>query len=82
MDPVGQAFDAHDSLSPHHYTRFAIQPLTFIAANRLDFLVGNVIKYVCRHDAKNGLEDLMKARRYLDELINRTEKESRHDQGA
>ena len=37
-------------------------------------------KYVCRHDAKNGLEDLMKARRYLDELITRTEKETRHDQ--
>lgn len=68
-----------DAITPHHYTRFAIQPLTFIAENRLDFLVGNVIKYVCRHDAKNGLEDLMKARRYLDELITRTEKETGHD---
>lgn len=69
-----------DPISPHHYARFAVQPLAFIAANRLDFLVGNVIKYVCRYDAKNGLEDLKKARRYLDELIARTEKESGHDQ--
>lgn len=69
-----------DAITPHHYTRFAIQPITFISENRLGFLAGNVIKYVCRHDAKNGLEDLMKARRYLDELITRTEKETRHDQ--
>lgn len=69
-----------DAIAPRHYTRFAIQPITFISENRLDFLAGNVIKYVCRHDAKNGLEDLHKARRYLDELITRTEKETRHDQ--
>ena len=69
-----------DAITPHHYTRFTIQPITFISENHLDFLTGNVIKYVCRHDAKNGLEDLMKARRYLDELITRTEKETRHDQ--
>lgn len=59
------------SLSPGWYTRFSIQPLTFIAANNLDFLTGNIIKYVCRHDARNGVEDLEKARVYLDALIER-----------
>lgn len=56
-------------ISPNHYARFKIQPLDFIMANGLGFCVGNVIKYVCRFDAKNGLEDLKKARSYLDRLI-------------
>lgn len=56
-------------ISPNHYARFRIQPLDFIQANKLGFAVGNVIKYVCRYDAKNGLEDLRKARSYLDRLI-------------
>jgi len=55
--------------SPSYYSRFKIQPLDFIAANKLDFLTGNIIKYVMRHDAKNGLEDLQKAKVYLERLI-------------
>lgn len=55
--------------APPYYSRFKIQPLDFIAANKLDFLTGNIIKYVMRHDAKNGLEDLQKAKVYLDRLI-------------
>ena len=62
-------------LSPGHYSRFKIQPLDFIAENNLDFLQGNVIKYVCRYDAKNGLEDLHKARVYLDKLTARVQAE-------
>lgn len=54
---------------PHHYARFKIEPILFIGENDLSFLQGNVIKYVLRYDAKNGLEDLMKARRYLDMLV-------------
>jgi hypothetical protein len=54
---------------PQHYARFKIEPILFIGENDLSFLQGNVIKYVLRYDAKNGLEDLMKARRYLDMLV-------------
>lgn len=61
-----------NTLSPTHYSRFKIQPLDFIAENSLDFLQGNIIKYVCRYDAKNGLEDLQKARVYLDRLIEKS----------
>jgi hypothetical protein len=57
-----------------HYTRFVIQPMEFVGVNRLTFLQGNVIKYVCRFDAKNGLEDLKKARHYLDKIIELEEK--------
>lgn len=58
---------------PHHYARFKIEPVTFIMENKIAFAPGNVIKYVCRHDAKNGLEDLRKARRYLDLMIRQLE---------
>lgn len=61
-------------LHPQHYSRWKIEPWDFIAANKLDFLTGNVIKYVMRHDGKNGLEDLQKARVYLDKLISEARK--------
>ena len=63
----------NDPTHPNHYARFAIEPIDFISKNKLDWLVGNVVKYVCRYDAKNGLEDLKKARVNLDTLIKRVE---------
>ncbi len=54
-----------------HYTQHAIQPVIFIGMNKLDFLAGNVVKYVSRYNLKNGVEDLEKARHYLDMLIQR-----------
>ena len=55
--------------SPKHYTQGAIEPIDYILANDLDFLEGNVVKYVTRHKFKNGLEDLKKAEYYLKTLI-------------
>ena len=52
-----------------HYKQFQIEPLEFLAKNRIPFCEGNIIKYVCRHRAKGGLEDLKKARHYLEVLI-------------
>jgi hypothetical protein len=46
-----------------------ISPLAYIKANNLGWNVGNVIKYISRYQGKNGLEDLKKARWYLDDLI-------------
>ena len=54
-----------------HYAVMKIQPIEFILANQLGFCEGNVIKYLCRYKRKNGLEDLKKARQYLDFLIER-----------
>jgi hypothetical protein len=56
-----------------HYTQWKIQPITFITANALNFCQGNVIKYVMRYKAKNGLEDLKKAKVYIDYLIQELE---------
>jgi len=52
-----------------HYKDRAIQPWDFIIANDLGFLEANVVKYVTRYKAKNGIKDLEKARHYLDKLI-------------
>ena len=53
-----------------HYNKMAIQPVTFIMANNLSYAQGNVIKYVCRYQDKNGLQDLQKAKQYIDFMIN------------
>ena len=52
-----------------HYLHFAIQPIDFIQQNGLNWCEGNIVKYVVRHRFKNGLEDLKKARHYLEKLI-------------
>lgn len=54
-----------------HYVNMAIQPVEFIHANQIGFVQGNIIKYVCRHGQKHkeGIEDLRKARHYIDLLI-------------
>ena len=52
-----------------HYLEMAIQLVEFIAKNHIPFIEGNIIKYLCRWRRKNGLEDLNKARHYLNLLI-------------
>lgn len=54
----------------NHYKDCKIQPTEFIHANNIPFIEGNIIKYVIRHKSKNGIEDLKKARHYIDLLIN------------
>jgi hypothetical protein len=46
-----------------------MQPWDFIVSNGLGYLEGNVVKYVTRHRAKNGIQDLQKAQHYLAKLI-------------
>lgn len=58
-----------DQVGGAHYKSFAIQPSEFIHRNGIGFLEGNVIKYVCRYKAKNGKQDLEKARHYIDLLL-------------
>ena len=50
-----------------HY-KMAIQPVEFIVKNNIDFCEGNAIKYICRHENKNGVEDIDKAIHYLELL--------------
>lgn len=53
----------------NHYKNMAIQPVEFIHANGIGYFEGNVIKYVSRWRAKNGIADLEKAKHYIDLLI-------------
>ena len=57
-----------------HYSDMAIQPIEFIHKNNLSFIQGNIIKYVCRYKAKGGIEDLQKAKHFIDLLIEFEEK--------
>ena len=54
-----------------HYRRMKIQPSKFVIENKLLFPEGNVIKYICRHKYKGGKEDLLKAKHFIDMIIER-----------
>lgn len=68
---------------PNHYTVGKIEVIDFIDDKGLNFNLGNVVKYVARagHKKSSGksleakaLEDLKKARWYLDREISKREK--------
>ncbi len=61
----GEKFGRDAVTLPHHYARYAIEPIRFAVENNLNFLQANIVKYILRFDAKNGMEDLNKAERYL-----------------
>ena len=50
----------------NHYKSYSIQPIEFIVANKLSFIQGCIIKYICRFENKNGIEDLEKIKHYCD----------------
>lgn len=69
-----------DVYRPHHYARYKVEPIYFIMENNLPFWLGNMIKYGLRYDAKDGLKDLKKARRYLDMQIKKMEGDGRYSE--
>lgn len=60
---------------PTHYNQGGIEVFDFIEDQKLGYSIGNVIKYICRYKHKNGVEDLKKARWYLDREIKKMENE-------
>lgn len=56
------------------YSRFNPQPIEIIEKWNLDHHRASIIQYLVRSDAKGGVEDLLKARWYLDRLIEQEEK--------
>ena len=64
-----------DPIRPSHYAfdEGVIECIDYIESHAFDFVEGNIIKYVTRYQHKNGIEDLKKARWYLDRLIKRQE---------
>lgn len=58
---------------PVHYTQWEIEPFTFLMLNGVPFAEGAAIKYLMRWKKKNGVEDLKKAARLIEMLIEMTE---------
>lgn len=67
---------------PSHYTKGKVECIDAIEAATSELtgmeavLTGNVLKYIWRWKHKNGLEDLRKAKWYLERLIKKIEKET------
>jgi hypothetical protein len=70
---------------PSHYTRYPIEPVTFIMRNDLPFHVGNIVKYAVRagykvypdmDKAESEVTDLKKVIRYAEMRINLLEGET------
>ena len=58
-----------------HYTDCAIQPITYIWANKLGFSEGNMVKYITRWKSKGGIKDLKKTAHHCALLIEEAEAE-------
>ena len=52
-----------------HYKKLKIQPVEYIHGNGIGFIEGSVIKYITRWRDKGGIDDLRKARHFIDLLI-------------
>lgn len=52
-----------------HYKDMPIQPVEFITKNKIPFIEGCVIKYLCRHVKKGGKQDIEKAIHFLELLL-------------
>lgn len=62
-------FESKNSKIKPSYYGTGIDVIEFCLRNNLTFMQGNVIKYVTRYKSKNGIEDLEKAKEYIDRLI-------------
>ena len=61
--------------TPEHYD-MEIQPIEYIMRNGLGFCEGNIVKYVSRYKEKGGIDDLRKARHYIEILIKERAREN------
>lgn len=62
-----------------HYKKMKIQPIKYILENGLGYCEANVVKYISRWKDKNGIEDLRKARHYIDILIEQEMSADKYD---
>lgn len=65
----GPKVNADPVYRPEHYTQWKLEPFTFLMLNGVPFAEGCAIKYLMRWRKKNGIEDLQKARRIIEMII-------------
>lgn len=86
LDKLAHKLD-QDNTNPEYYKSGKIECIDAIEVAIQDLqgasalCVGNVIKYVWRYKNKNGVEDLKKARWYIDRLIQLEEEEENNAKG-
>ena len=80
----GSGFASHDDMirdsvkgserqvGGEHYKDCTIQPIEYIMKNKLDFLEGNVVKYITRHKSKGQEEDIRKVIHYCELILEHT----------
>jgi len=64
-----EGYTLMDKISPDYYQQGNIEVTDFIIDQSMSFLEGNVVKYLCRYKEKSGIQDLRKARWYIEKLI-------------
>ena len=72
--------ESNNVVHPNHYNRTSEEVIDTIkgmstTSEYRGFLIGNVVKYISRYSMKNGIEDIKKARYYLDLLEKDLEEE-------
>ena len=74
-DVLNIAYEMENNINPNHYKQGKVECIDAIESATTNktgieaFYVGNIIKYLWRYESKNGLEDIKKAKWYLDKLI-------------
>jgi len=59
----------NDPINPNYYADMPIAPSHYNHANDIGYLEGNVIKYISRHKGKNKAEDIRKAIKYCELIL-------------
>lgn len=72
---------ANDKQVDGNHYKAKVQHWDFVVSNNLPYLEGCITKYVTRHRKKNGLQDLYKAKHFLEKLIEVEEEAEREREG-
>lgn len=71
---------------PHYKSETGMEVIDVIEAFTFDLSgieatdTGNIIKYICRWHAKNGIQDLEKAKWYIDHLIKHLKEKEKNNE--
>lgn len=65
QQPINELKASDKQVGGSHYNKYKIQPFVFAFENNMPFLEANVLKYIMRHKDKNGIDDLKKAKHYI-----------------
>lgn len=73
-----------NNINPSHYRKGKLETIENIKnsmseSEYIGFLKGNIYKYVARYEEKNGIEDLEKAKWYINKLIDAEKEDSQED---